>query len=307
MQPEPVFEGLNSSALEEAVFMRVPLSPWLVIFAIALSVGACTRVGFAYKHLNTLIPWSMNDYLDMNSEQRRWFDERLADHLRWHCSHELPRYLEWMDGIKTMVRNQQVFPVTIRARMDELKQAVDTLAVEITPTSTDLLKQLTDQQVAELKEELDRDIKDRRKKYLDPSRGEQIRDRAARMEERISFWTGSLNPAQKDRIMQWSVQLGDQNQAWVGNRIQWQRELLEALQHRGEPDFPQRVKQLLQDRESLWTPAYRESFSKTQEAAISLIDDVYKTTDETQRNQIVSRLTDIQKDLEPQRCDRTKN
>ncbi|GGM02024.1 lipoprotein [Pseudomonas asuensis] len=287
--------------------MRIPLSPWLVLFAIALSIGACTRVGFAYKHLNTLIPWSISDYLDMNSEQRRWFDDRLAEHLRWHCSHELPRYLDWMDGIKTMVRDQQVSPLTIKTRMDELKEAVDTLAVEITPTSTDLLRKLSDQQVAELKEELDRDIKDRRKKYLDPSRGEQIRERAARMEERVNFWTGPLNQAQKDRIMQWSVQLGDQNQAWVGNRIQWQRELLDALQHRAEPDFPQRVKQLLQDRESLWAPAYRESFSKTQDAAVSLINDLYTTTSETQRNQIISRLADIQKDLAPQRCDKAKN
>jgi hypothetical protein len=212
-----------------------------------------------------------------------------------------------MDSIKTMVRREEVTPVTIGARMDELKQAIDVLAVEITPTTTDFLKQLSDKQVDDLREELDHDIQERKKKYLSPSRGEQIRERAERMEERIAFWVGTLTQPQKDRIMQWSIQMGDQNQAWIGNRIQWQHALIEALQHRSEADFPFRVKQLLQERESLWTPAYRAGFAKSQDAATILFSDIFSSTSPTQRNEIITRLTDIQNDLRPQQCNKLKN
>ena len=46
------------------------LIPLLII---SLLLGACSRVGLAYRNLDVIIPWNLNDYLDMNSEQKSWF------------------------------------------------------------------------------------------------------------------------------------------------------------------------------------------------------------------------------------------
>ena len=52
----------------------------LLIFTLAL--GACSRVGLAYRNLDVIIPWSLSDYVDMNGEQKDWFNERLKEHQR---------------------------------------------------------------------------------------------------------------------------------------------------------------------------------------------------------------------------------
>ena len=73
------------------------MSHWLkqigVIITLSLTVAACSRVGLAYRNLDVIIPWTLNDYLEMNHEQKDWFNERLKEHLSWHCTTQLPGYL----------------------------------------------------------------------------------------------------------------------------------------------------------------------------------------------------------------------
>ena len=62
-----------------------------ITLSVSLSLLAgCSQVGVAYRNLDVIIPWTLSDYLDMNSEQKSWLDERLKPHLSWHCSTQLP-------------------------------------------------------------------------------------------------------------------------------------------------------------------------------------------------------------------------
>ena len=67
----------------------------LLIFTLAL--GACSRVGLAYRNLDVIIPWTLGDYLDMNGEQKDWFNERLKEHLNWHCTTLTPHYFSFLE------------------------------------------------------------------------------------------------------------------------------------------------------------------------------------------------------------------
>ena len=79
-----------------------------VVLTVALALGACSRVGLAYRNLDVIIPWTLSDYLDMNGEQKSWLDERLKEHLSWHCTTQLPGYLDWLDRLQTMIATNQV-------------------------------------------------------------------------------------------------------------------------------------------------------------------------------------------------------
>ncbi|HAB03717.1 MAG TPA: hypothetical protein DCE25_12640, partial [Pseudomonas sp.] len=74
----------------------------LVLIACALALNACSRMDLAYRNLDRLVPWSLDDYLAMNREQKTLLDERLKQHLAWHCKTQLPGYLEWLDRIRDM-------------------------------------------------------------------------------------------------------------------------------------------------------------------------------------------------------------
>ncbi|SEO22205.1 DUF6279 family lipoprotein [Pseudomonas sp. NFACC39-1] len=278
-------------------FTRIAL-----FMALLLTVTACSRVGLAYRNLDLIIPWTLNDYLDINGEQKDWFNDRLNEHLNWHCTTQLPGYLDWLDRLKNMVQTNQVTDQALQQRAREAKAAIAETAREITPSAIELLQGLNDDQVADMDAAFVKDQRKRQQQYLKPTLQQQIQERSERMEKRLNDWLGPLSETQRQRVQDWSRALGDQNQQWIANRAHWQNQFSEAVAQRHRPDFPKRIEQLLVDRESLWTPAYREAFDKTEAQARSLLVDVMADSTATQREHLLRKIDRVKKDFSDLKC-----
>ncbi|MCK9817337.1 DUF6279 family lipoprotein [Pseudomonas sp. MAFF 302046] len=279
---------------------RLPQLALLLIFSLVLV--ACSRVGLAYRNLDVIIPWTLNDYLDMNSEQKGWFNERLKDHLSWHCSTQLPGYLDWLDRLQQMVESNQVSDAALQIRTQEAKQAIAETARQITPSAVELLQGLDDQQVKEMNAAFAKDQQERREQYLKPTLEQQISQRSQRMSKRLNTWLGPLNPAQQQRVDAWSAALGDQNQQWTANRAHWQAQFSAAVEQRHSTDFPQRIEQLLVNRESLWTPSYRQAYASTEQAARSLLVDLMAESTPQQRQRLLKKIDGVRSDFQALKC-----
>ncbi len=280
------------------IVSRACISLWL---GLALLAG-CSQIGLTYRHLDLIIPWSLSDYLDMNATQKDWLDDRLKEHLTWHCTTQIPGYLDWLDRLQGMVETNQVNETQLKARTAEARQAIATISREITPSAVQLLRQLNDQQVAEMEDAFAKDMGKHESEFVDQPLDQQIRDRAQRMEKRLNPWIGKLSPVQKDRVMQWSTSLGEQNRLWIDNRAHWQSLLLTAVKQRQAPDFDQKIAKLLQDRETFWTPEYREAYDHTEQAAISLITDLMAQSSPEQRQKLLEKIADVRQDFTNLSC-----
>ncbi|MEX3776098.1 DUF6279 family lipoprotein [Pseudomonas sp. MYb118] len=282
------------------------MSRWLkclaVILTLSLALGACSRVGLAYRNLDVIIPWTLSDYLDMNGEQKGWFNERLKEHLSWHCTTQLPSYLDWLDRLQTMVATNQVTDAALQTRTQEAKEAIAQTAREITPSAIELLQGLDDRQVAEMNEAFAKDLRKRQQEYLKPSLAQQIEDRSERMEKRLNDWLGPISPAQQQRVVSWSNALGDQNTQWIANRAHWQKQFSAAVAQRKGPEFPQRIETLLVNRESLWTQDYRKAYANTEAQARSLIVDLMAESTPTQRQRLQKKIEGVRKDFNELKC-----
>lgn len=274
----------------------------MVLLTLSLVLAGCNRVGLAYRNLDVIIPWTLNDYLDMNAGQKSWFNDTLKDHLAWHCTTQLPGYLGWLDRLQQMVDSNQVTDAALQTRTVEAKQAIADIAQEITPSAVQLLQGLDDQQVKDMSDALAKDLRKRQDEYLKPPLAEQIKDRAERMNKRLDAWIGPLSPGQQTRVTAWSVALGAQNQAWIGNRAHWQAQFIDALQQRHRADFPQKIQQLLVDRESLWTPQYRAAYAQTEAAARSLLVDVMAESTPQQRLKLTQKIDKVRSDFQALKC-----
>ncbi|MBC3951907.1 DUF6279 family lipoprotein [Pseudomonas folii] len=282
--------------------MRTPFKAFISLLMAVVILGGCTRVGLAYRNLDIIIPWSLSDYLEMNAAQKDWFDERLKEHLSWHCTTQLPGYLGWLDRLQRMVETNQVTPDELQARTDEAKLAIGQISRQITPSAVELLAQLDDKQVLEMQNAFAKDQRKRENEYLKEPLPKQISDRAERMEKRLSPWMGKLNAAQLQRIQSWSESLGEQNRAWLDNRASWQKRFVATVQDRKAPDFSNRIAKLLQDRETFWTPEYREAYDRTEQAAISLLVDLMAQSTPEQRQRLLSKIADTRKDFTDLSC-----
>jgi len=282
------------------------MSRWLkhiaVVLTVTLALGACSRVGLAYRNLDVIIPWTLSDYLDMNGEQKSWLDERLKEHLSWHCTTQLPGYLDWLDRLQTMIATNQVTDAALQARAQEAEQAIAETAREITPSAIELLQGLDDKQVAEMNDAFAMDRRKRQAEYLKPTLDQQIKERSARMEKRLNDWLGPLSNTQQQRVTTWSRALGDQNTQWLANRVHWQKQFSAAVAQRQSPQFPQRIETLLINRESLWTPAYRKAFANTEAQARSLFVDLMASSTPSQRERLLQKIEGVRKDFSDLKC-----
>ena len=274
----------------------------VVLLALSLVLGGCNRVGLAYRNLDVIIPWTLSDYLDMNAGQKSWFNDNLKAHLAWHCTTQLPGYLDWLDRLQQMADNREVSDAALQARTAEAKQAIGEIARQITPSAIELLQGLDDQQVQDMNDALAKDLRKRQDDYLKPPLAKQIQERADRMSKRLDAWIGPLSASQQSRVNAWSVALGEQNQAWVGNRARWQAHFIAAVQQRHDADFPQKIEQLLVDRESLWTPQYRSAYAQTETAARSLIVDLMAESTPAQRQKLTRKIDKVRSDFQTLKC-----
>ena len=274
----------------------------VALLTLSLALAGCNRVGLAYRNLDVIIPWTLNDYLDMNAGQKSWFNDKLKEHLAWHCTTQLPGYLDWLDRLQQMVDENQVTDAALTTRTAEAEQAIAEVAREITPSAIELLQGLNDQQVKEMNDALAKDLRKRQDDYLKPPLTQQIKDRAERMNKRLDTWMGPLSASQQNRVTAWSVALGEQNQEWIGNRAHWQAQFIEAVQQRHSAEFPQKMQQLLVDRESLWTPQYRAAYAQTEAAARSLIVDVMAESTPQQRLKLTQKIDGVRSDFKALKC-----
>ncbi|WP_312246743.1 DUF6279 family lipoprotein [Stutzerimonas nitrititolerans] len=267
-----------------------------------LLLSACSRINLAYRNLDILIPWSLNDYLDMNSAQQARLKAQLREHQAWHCRSQLPIYLEGLETLQREVDEDRIEIATLRAHQRKMRQAIETIAVRISPSASELLGSLDERQMNRLQETLAEKHRQLQKKFVEPELPRQIRERAERMQERVEHWAGRLDAAQRQRILQWSHALGEQNRRWLDNRRHWQAALVEAVEQRHDADFPTRLAPLLQEPEAFWTDAYRRSVPQTEQATLELIRDLYAMASAAQRSRLSQRLQGLHDDLASLDC-----
>ena len=281
--------------------MRIRLTPGaralLLLLAMAVTLAGCSRINLAYRNLDLLVAWSLDDYLDMNRNQQARLREQLREHLAWHCRTQLPDDLLALQRLRRQIERGELDAHAIRSHYQDIRQAIAAVAVEVTPTTVQLLRELDDRQVSQLAEALARDHQEHADQYLAAPLPQQIRERAERMSTRIEHWTGTLNAAQQQRILAWAHALGGQNRLWLENRQRWQASLLDALAERQAAEFEQRIARLLQQREAMGTADYRTALACNEAATIALIGDLYALSDAQQRRHLDKRLQRLGQDL----------
>ncbi|WP_339731558.1 DUF6279 family lipoprotein [uncultured Pseudomonas sp.] len=275
----------------------------LLLLCLSLLISACSRAGLAYRNLDWLVPWRLNDYLNLDSQQQAWLKPRLQTHLQWHCSAELPRYIDWLQTTESILAQPQPDSAQLLEQFAQFDAALNRISVEITPTAIELLQGLSEQQVRELYAAMDEDNLEDRQDFLDPPLATQISERQTRMQERLRPWLGRLNSAQTEHIATWANSLGEQNRLWLENRQLWQAELRKVVAERDSADFAERVTRLLQQRESFYSDEYRASYGRSRQALATLFSQLLSNSDEAQRERLSHRLRDLRRDLAEQQCD----
>ncbi|PZW44318.1 DUF6279 family lipoprotein [Pseudomonas sp. URMO17WK12:I2] len=273
-----------------------------LLLSLGVLVSACSKTGLAYRNLDWVISWRVDQYLDLDSQQKAWFKPKLQEHLAWHCSTELPRYVDWLQRTEQLVEAPEPDARQMEAQMIEAEQAFNAIVQQTNPTTVALLADLRPEQVERLYARMEKDNREDRQKFLEPPLETQISERAERLEKRLKPWFGSLNETQRARVAQWASERRDQNRLWLENRARWQGEFRRVLDDRDAEDFAQRMSHVLENRRGGHDQQTTQAYEQSRQAMAALLSDLLAAADHRQRDQVNQRLTSIRADLAGEIC-----
>lgn len=242
---------------------------------LALVLSGC-GVRLAYNNLDRLIPWYLSDYVTLEDEQRARLDEALATHLPWHCSTQLPLYIDWLERAHALTARPGAGAGALQALADEAEAHVRGLAATLAPDLAELLASLDEHQVRTLLDAFAEKIADDRKTYLGPTPERRVKERIARMEKRLVKWLGPLDKEQKAALARWSDALEPVTEGWLAQREAWRQRLGEALRTRASGDsFVQAVTLLLTEPDRHWPAEHRLKLEHNRARTFQMLAEVH--------------------------------
>lgn len=227
----------------------------LALLAAAACLAVACTASFTYNHLDWLIPWYVDDYVDLTRDQRKLLKQQLAPRLQWHREEELVRYRDLLDRIESDLSR----PVTadqVNAWLDEFIAAIERVEESMLSVSLEFGATVSDAQMAEFMESLRKQQSEYEEEYLSRSDTEYIRDNYENLEELLDRVLGRLSGEQDAILSTAAESLRRFDGAWLEERAAW-LDTLEPLLLR-ESGWQEAVMQAYASREENRTGEYRD-------------------------------------------------
>jgi hypothetical protein len=263
----------------------------LAILLVLATLPGCSLLRLGYGQLDIIVAWMVDDYFDLDHQQKDEFHKRFARLHDWHRYEQLPDYAAFLRDIKARVEKglarEDVIWVTegVRARYR-------TLARRGADDATALLLTVTPQQIEALKHQWDKDnrkfIRDHK---LDGTPQERQRARVKRALDQVTDWVGSVSHEQEERIGALVTAAPSLQPLRHEDRRRRQREFLALLEQRGNPaEFSARLRDWLLNWEKGRAPQYERFQSEAWENRVAFFVAVDRMLTPHQRATMTRRL-----------------
>ena len=266
---------------------------WVVIALFVVS--ACSSTTYVYNRLDFLLPWYMDDYVDLNAEQEAYLDELLVPFLAWHRAQELPVYLTALNRIEDSL-NEPLTPAGVGALVTDFESAWLRLQGEGLTQLLDLGARLSDEQIAAFLEALWEQQREFEEEYLERSEAEFYEDNYDNTLDTFQDYIGKLSDVQRQWVRDSSRQLLRSDQVWLQERALWLTQLAVLLERK--PGWQQRVRAAISARDDTVSPDYKRVYEHNMDAIYQLTARVLNARSERQSRYLKDKLTDIRQDLE---------
>ena len=275
-----------------ASFSRL-LSALLVL---AFVLAGCSANRFLYNRADTFVRWAINDYVDLTSEQQEQFDADLEELLNWHRRDELPLYREFifssLDALEGGVTIDEA--ILISGSIDE---AANRLQVKLVDLLLESAEGLTDLQIRDFLDELDRQQEEYSQERLirdDIEYADDAADSLRRLGKRL---LGRLNDDQKALIQSRSTELMRIDRLWHEDRSAWGTKLRTILESR-LPGWQTEIRVLADTRSEARTPAYVTGIEHNGDVILGLLVEVINGRTERQDRRMRRFLDDLIADID---------
>ncbi|MDM3869991.1 DUF6279 family lipoprotein [Porticoccus sp. W117] len=267
----------------------------MLLLMLLVTAGCTTKIAYNYAHW--WANWAVDDYIDLDREQKAFFKSEFRQLHQWHRETQLPLYVEFLEQLRTTLSEQQLTADSIHKQALATQQLMEHSKKKVTPALAQLLSSLSAKQADKLLKTLARETE----KYLEENtyKTEEKRHKARRkaMTRFIKKWIGPLSREQKQLIEEWAQAMHPMAQLDADQQMLWQQKFADALAGAQQADIQIFLDRYLLDDESLWQAEYREQTEKNRRATRQLLANLLNSRSDKQRRKLDKKLNNLIEDF----------
>lgn len=270
---------------------------WLkaAVLACLLGLTACSGTTFVYNRLDTILPWYVDDYVELNASQERQLEEILRPFLDWHRQQELPRYVELLNQVDSSL-DREVTPAELANIYDEMQVAWLRLEQESLDGLLELGESLSDAQVQEFLAYMWKRQDEYEEEYLTRSGSEYREEIYENFADTLEDYLGRLTAEQKERLRQATADFERADEVWLQERAASIERL--AVMLRREPGWQEQVREAVKRRAETVSPRYQQVYQHNLDALFAAVAGVLNSRTERQDRYLREELAGLREDLE---------
>jgi hypothetical protein len=178
--------------------------------------------------------WMVDDYFDLDGQQKAEFQKRFDRFYAWHRYEQLPDYAQFMKVARTRMQDG-VSREDVMWFVDGLRSRTRAAARQAAPEAAPLLATLTPAQIENLQRKWDKEnrkyVKERK---VNGTAEERYEAEGKRIAKQLKEWLAPLTNEQEQRVMALTRELPQLEQERYAERLRRQKEFLAVLAHRNE-------------------------------------------------------------------------
>ena len=277
--------------------MGVKFARISMLFALVLVLNGCA-VKFVYNQLDWLIPWYLDDYMEMEGDQEALFENRLQAYLAWHRSTQLPLYADFLEDVATRAE-KQLNEQDIQFIQTQTETLADAMIRRLIPDMVDVFATASDEQIAELFEKFEDDNATFRKDYIEAGEEVQRKQRQKEVLRYAQRWTGKLSKSQVALVKEWSEKFELMGQELQDSRMVWQEEFSRVLSMRkGDPGYAKAFEKLVLNPGFGRTDVLQTKLDRNADLLIQLYKALDESLSDKQRKRMVQKLRNYAEDFQ---------
>lgn len=275
------------------------MKKFIVLLAIFMLAGCSTK--FAYKNVDWLVYWYIDDYIEMNNQQEEQFDAYVVKWKAWHMQTELPKYQAHLEELAEDILQQNISIERMQYHQNKGRDHWLRFREHIAPDIADLAMTMSQEQITYFFAALEKEnVEDEEKWQERLARSEKKRrDRwTDRNVDNLENWLGRLTDEQ-ERVVENSF---DNFESMSEHWIQYKRDYQQAL--RSEFASPNRDDIFRQNMIALINEP--EQYRSAEMLRLSELNGaeskryllvLFTLSTEIQRNHLIKEINDLRDDV----------
>jgi len=253
-------------------------------------------VKFWYNRLDWLVPWYVDDYVELTESQEKQLESVLQIKTSWHRKQQLPNYVEWLKGVRHDLQSGDIKQSYDKHR-DKLASFYDILLNELVAEMTVILVEFTPEQTNELIDTLAESDSEWLEEFQESDQQEQLKNRQKNIENSLKEWIGKLTIKQKEISKAWASEQLSTVEERLAFRKRWRDALQYQLSRDVNPENEKKLQQLFLNNQQFQSDLYKRQSNHNQQVAKRYLMALYDTLTKKQKRKLLSKLEDYHEDF----------